>query len=404
VRSFGSGGVAANGNEIPTMNKLLRLYRLLARASQDSGRSISAIVAEILQLRSSVGRIGFSEYFDFRLYMGDLTPSQKRAFGGWKVQGILEEILIDEYARFLSLDKITMYGLLQSFGFPVPQMRAVYQSPRPSTLKALAGPAELAAYFAQSQTLPVYMKPSFGSYGRGNTLVLRIDNGVLTLGDGTTVAVDEFCAALDDGHGLGWILQEPLIPHSRIAEICGPKVSGVRVHTFLAPGGPVAVKAIWKISVGVEDSDNFRHGASGNMLAALDLETGEVLRVIGGTGFDQQVDPVHPVSGRPLVGFKVPFWSEIKALVCDANLAFPGFICPGWDVAICEDGPKILEVNQFGDIDLSQHAYRKGFLDDAMMSLLQSRALDPLLLGSSEQTNRSPKNNRLGRRTHHWRW
>ncbi len=387
-----------------TMNKLLRLYRLLSRASNDSSRSIFSLVAEILRLRSSTGRIGFSEYFDFRLYMSDLTLDQKRAFGGWKAQGVLEEILIDDYARFLSLDKITMYGLLENFGFPVPKMRAVFRSSRPSALTALATPAELAEFLARPQSLPIYMKPSFGSYGRGNTLIRRIDNGILTLGDASTIPVGEFCGALDDGHGLGWILQEPLTPHSRIAEICGSKVSGVRVHTFLSAAGPVAVKAIWKISVGLEDSDNFRHGASGNMLAALDLETGEVLRVIGGTGFDQRVDPVHPVSGCPLVGFKVPFWREIKAMVCDANLAFPGFICPGWDVAICEDGPKILEVNQFGDIDLSQHAYRQGFLDDAMRGLLQGRQLDALLSGASEKSNQSKKNSRFGRRTHHWRW
>lgn len=386
------------------MNKLLRFYRLLSRASQESGRSIISLVIEIFQLHSSAGRIGFSEYFDFRLYMSDLSPAQKRAFGGWKAQGILEEILIDDYARFLSLDKITMYSLLERYGFPVPKLRAVYRSPRPSALPSLANAADLATFFALPGALPVYMKPSFGSYGRGNTLVCQLDSGLLTLGDGSTVPVSEFCSALDDGHGLGWILQEPLTPHSRIAEICGSKVSGVRVHTFLSAQGPVAVKAIWKISVGREDSDNFRHGASGNMLAALDLETGEVVRVIGGTGFDQRVDPVHPVSGRPLLGFKVPYWHEIKAMVCDANLAFPGFICPGWDVAICEDGPKILEVNQFGDIDLSQHAYRQGFLDDNMMRLLQGRQLDTLLEGGSEKSNQSKKNSRFGRRTHHWRW
>lgn len=386
------------------MNKLIRLFRILSRASNDSGRSLVSLIVEIVRLRFSVGQIGFSEYFDFRLYAPDLSMDAKRAFGGWKVQGILEDILIDDYARFLSLDKITMYGLLANYGFPVPKMRAVYRSPRPSALTPLATPAELARFLEQPQALPVYMKPSFGSYGRGNTLVRGLEQGRLILGDGSTVALQEFCEALDDGKGLGWILQEPLTPHSRIAAICGSKVSGVRVHTFLSPAGPVVTKAIWKINVGKEDSDNFRHGASGNMLAALDLETGEVTRVVGGTGFDQKIDPTHPVSGEKLAGFEVPFWKEIKTLVCDANLAFPGFICPGWDIAICEDGPKILEVNHFGDIDLSQHAYRKGFLDEAFVGLMRSRQLEALLYGSAEKRSRSSQNNRLGRRAHHWRW
>jgi hypothetical protein len=386
------------------MNKLKRLLRLLSRAASESGRSVTSIILEFMQLRSSVGRIGFSEYFDFRLYMGDLSLDQKRAFGGWKGQAVLEEILIDEYAKFLSLDKITMYGLLQSFNFPIPQTRAVYRSARPSALVNLATPADLANFFKRAGSLPVYMKPSFGSYGRGNTLVKQLDGDRLTLGDGSTIGLKEFCESLDDGSSLGWILQEPLTPHSRIAEICGNKVSGVRVHTFLSPKGVTVTKAIWKINVGAEDSDNFRHGASGNMLAALNIETGEVTRVIGGTGFDQKVNPAHPVSGKPLVGFQVPHWQEIKALVCDAQLAFPGFICPGWDIAICEDGPKVLEINQLGDIDLSQHAYRQGFIDDAFVALMRERQLDGLLQGSSEKSSRSSKTGRLGRRTHHWRW
>jgi hypothetical protein len=52
-----------------------------------------------------------------------------------------------------------------------------------------------------------------------------------------------------------------------------------------------------------------------------------------------------------LEGFHVPHWNDVKALVCEAHKAFPGYVCPGWDVAICKDGPKILEVNFFGDIE-----------------------------------------------------
>ena len=86
------------------------------------------------------------------------------------------------------------------------------------------------------------------------------------------------------------------------------------------------------------------------------------------------------------------------------QFAFPGFICPGWDIAVCEDGPKILEVNYFGDIDLSQRAHRKGFVDDEFLALMRSRGLDGLLSRSTGERRRSPKNQRLGLRKHHWDW
>lgn len=381
-----------------------RLISNLIAASDCSKRPLSSVALEMLRLRLSGARLGFSEYFDFRLYEGDLNHAEKTQFAGWYLQGVLEDILIDDYARFMSLDKITMYTLLNGFGLAIPKLRAAYRSSRPSGLLQLNSEAELAAYLQTPGATPVYVKPSLGSYGRGNTLVQAANEDQLTLGDGSKVSVQEFCSSLDDRHGLGWVLQEPLTPHAGINAICGGKISGVRIHTFLSKSGPTVTKAIWKVNVGKDDSDNFQHGASGNMLAALDINSGQVTRLVKGTGATQVVNPPHPVTGAVLLGFRLPWWNEIKALVCDAQLAFPGFICPGWDIAVCEDGPKILEVNYFGDIDLSQHCHRQGFLDDQFMALLRGRGLDGLLHAAESPRKRSPINQRLGSRKHHWPW
>jgi Sugar-transfer associated ATP-grasp len=382
----------------------MRIKKTLIQAARDSNRSILSLVIEAMKLRYSVGGIGLSEYLDFRLYLDDLTFAEKTAFWGWRGQTILEEILIDDYARFLSLDKITMYALLRGYGLPIPEVRAVYRSQRPQSLLSIASPEALAHYFRDSTHLPVYLKPSFGSYGRGNTLVSRLEQDMVILGDASSVPLDNFCRSLDNGRPLGWILQEPLVPHAQIALACGEKISGVRIHTSLTPHGPEIVKAIFKINIGLEDSDNFQHGASGNMLAALDVNSGKVTRVVSGTGLEQKINPSHPKTGQALVGFQLPYWTEIKSVVYEAQLAFPGFLCPGWDIAICNDGPKILEVNSFGDIDLSQHVYRRGFVDEPFKALLSERGLLGLLTTANKPTEKCTRNNRLGRRKSHWWW
>jgi hypothetical protein len=386
------------------MRNLRRLISDFSAASKQSGRSVSSLFLELIKLRFGVGRLGASEYLDFRLHMNDLTFEQKCAFGGYRAEVILEEILIDDYARFLSLDKITMYCLLEGCGLPIPTIRAIYRSKRPSSLLCLDSPQALAAYLETPSSLPVYVKPSFGGYGRGNTLISGSDNGSLVLGDGTIVELHRFCESLDERGGLGWILQEPLVSQSGIAKLCGDKISGVRVHSFMTNNGPSVTKAIWKVNIGTEDSDNFRDGESGNLAAALDIHTGEVTRVVSGIGLDQIVNVPHPRTGAQLVGFRLPYWNEIKSLVCEAHLAFPGFICPGWDIAVCEDGPRILEVNYFGDIDLPQRAYKNGFMDEPFLSLMRDRGLDHLLFGTSGSKQRSPKTGRFGRRKHHWKW
>ena len=385
-------------------DKLLALISDFSVASNQSGRSFGSLLIELFRLRFGVGRLGASEYLDFRLHMNNLTLDQKMAFGGYRTEHILEEILIDDYARFLSLDKITMYTLLQGWGLPVPKIQAVYQSKRPLSLLCIDTAEALAKYLQNPSSLPVYVKPSFGGYGVGNTLIVSCNDGDLILGDGSSVELRKFCQSLDERGGLGWIFQEPLFSESSISAVCGNKLSGVRVHSFLTNNGALLTQAIWKINVGNEDCDNFRDGKSGNLAAALDIETGEVTRVISGIGLNQQINVPHPRTGVQLVGFRIPYWNEIKSLVCNAHLAFPGFICPGWDIAVCDDGPKILEINFFGDIDLPQRAYGKGFVDDFFLGLMRDRGLDHLLFGISGKGRRSEKTGRIGLRKHHWKW
>lgn len=383
---------------------LINLISIILKASKQSKRAVLTLLFEMTLLRLTGARIGFSEYFQFRLYETDIQFDEKKRFVGYAMQAILEEILVDDYARFLSLDKVTMYTLLEGYRIPIPEVRAVYKSNRPNELVQINSRSALTEYLKLPESTPVYLKPSYGGFGRGNTLILDSDGQRLTLGDGKTIAIDKFCDSLDDRGGLGWILQEPLTPHSSIKSICGAKISGIRLHTFLSKEGAVVTNAIWKINAGKGDVDNFQHGASGNMLATIDLDSGIVLRVVAGTGLEQRVNPFHPATGAKLVGFCMPYWQEIKFLVCNAHLAFPSFICPGWDIAVCEDGPKLLEVNVFGDLDLSQHSLRLGFLSERFMALMADRDLADLVSFSTENRKISPLNHRIGQRKHHWKW
>lgn len=388
------------------MDRIRWLMSSFRRAAAESGRSIPALFKEFLQLRFSVGRMGLTEYFDFRLFMDDLNLEEKRAFGGRRAQIVLEEILVDDYSEFISRDKPTTYSIFRDCGFPIPAIRALYATHRPSkAYQCLRSVNDLSAYLKNPANLPVYLKPSCGSYGRGNTLIVGVREDDLLMGDASVVKLRKFCDSLQTFNGLGWILQEPLHADPKIAALCGDKISGVRIHTFHTANGPRIHRAIWKINIGSKDSDNFHHGGSGNMLAQIDVETGRIERVIAGIGFGQKINPVHPVTGTPLRGFILPHWSEIRRLALDATLAFPGYLCPGWDIAVCEDGPRLLEVNSFGDIDLSQHAFRKGFIDAEFIAYMRSRQLDQFLFGPGGKRRRSKISDRVGnRRKLHWNW
>lgn len=382
--------------------KLLNTY---IKAASLSKRSLFSLLIEAARLRVSQTKLGLSEYIDFQLYKNDIPWAAKAAFGGQRMQAAIEDTLIDDYSRFLSLDKVTMYALMAGLKLPVPKTKAAYRSIRPSSIPQLQTPEDVLNFFADPGNLPVYIKRSFGSYGRGNILVTGFDGRNVILGNGSKEPLDDLCISLDEGRSLGWIFQEPLVPHPRIRALTSSdKISGLRVHTFFGKNDVKVTKAIFKINAGLRDSDNFEHGASGNMLAAIDVETGTVIRAISGVGLQQIEIPRHPSTRTEIVGFKIPDWDQVIELVTDGQKGFPGFICPGWDIALCPDGPKVLEVNAFGDIDLSQHAYRTSFLDENFIDLLRHRGLEHLLFAPAKSHMRSSRNHRLGIRKHHWLW
>ncbi len=376
-----------------------------AAAAGDSGRPLAMLLLEAVRLRFGTGRLGVSEYLDFQLYQNTLDWRRKQEFVGYRGQAVLEEVLVDDYSRFLSLDKVTMYTLMAGFKLPIPPLKAVFGGLRPQGIRQLANRQALVDFLTDARNLPVYMKRSFGAYGRGNVLVAATEGKQLILGNGSREDASVFAASVDDGKVLGWLLQAPLTSHARIQALThNNKISGLRLHTFMTPDDVVLTRAVFKVNAGARDSDNFEHGKSGNLLAAVDTSTGVVTRAYQRLAGKHVVNPVHPVTGQAIVGFQVPFWQEARELALNAHRAFPGFICPGWDIAICDDGPTILEVNAFGDTDLSQYASQTGFLDGKFMQLLKARGMDGLLARFPKAVAQTVQNSRKGARRSHWLW
>lgn len=85
--------------------------------------------------------------------------------------------------------------------------------------------------------------------------------------------------------------------------------------------------------------------AAGNMAAPIDPETG----VVNGPGvfsdITRQPADTHPVTGVPIVGFQVPYWTETLELVREASLLHPENRSIGWDVVVTEQGPGLIEGN-----------------------------------------------------------
>ncbi len=158
-------------------------------------------------------------------------------------------------------------------------------------------------------------------------------------------------AFLDRLHtdGIG-ILEEVVIQHPRMAEMCPTSVNTCRIATLLGDKQQGIVYAFLRIGNG-KVMDNVD---CGGMAVRIDLDSGTLLTV----GADKQGNTYekHPITGTPIIGFTIPFWEEAKAMCLEAAQIVPQLRFVAWDVAITENGPTFIEGNSFPSHAVPQFA------------------------------------------------
>lgn len=210
-----------------------------------------------------------------------------------------------------------------------------------------------------------FIKPSNGSHGEGTFSLTVADGEVRWAGRrGTFEDFFRYCvSALKRTKSL--IVQPKLLNHQTIRDIThATGLSTIRVVTVRKAGAVKIIGACLRVVVGDSETDSFSHGSSGNLLAAVDIVSGELIAARGSASktWPKLKDiSTHPTSGQPIVGVTLPYWPQVIRLVQKAHESIHDLQTVGWDVAVLEDGPIIVEANWRYDIDLIQVAYKSGF-------------------------------------------
>lgn len=200
----------------------------------------------------------------------------------------------------------------------------------------------LIEWIKKNQLKKLVAKEPLGTVGKG-VLILDVDqknkqiliNGI------------ESKIFLQDLYSKGFTLFESfIIQHSTLADITPKSINTIRIVTFVNND----VVEIWGalLRMGYDKSvDNFD---AGGLSAKIDLETG---RVIKGAKvkdpFNDTIYDNHPITNRPIIGVKIPFWEDIIELIKKAALEIEGVKTVGWDVAITNNGPTLIEGNDNWD-------------------------------------------------------
>jgi hypothetical protein len=99
------------------------------------------------------------------------------------------------------------------------------------------------------------------------------------------------------------------------------------------------------------------------MVAKVDLRSGVVGPATDGAlalGPGRGWCDTHPDTGGQIAGRVLPYWRETLELARRAHtLAFADHVVIGWDIAILDDGPCLIEGNKGPDLDLVQKSHRE---------------------------------------------
>ena len=136
--------------------------------------------------------------------------------------------------------------------------------------------------------------------------------------------------------------------HPKMNELSPTAVNTLRIVTLSSLAEPVDESGAWcavayatlKMGGVTGCVDNL---AGGGLAAGVDLETGTLCTNAVNENLESY--EYHPVTGTKVKGFEIPYYREAVEMALDAlnKYQIEGYL--GWDIALTETGPELVELN-----------------------------------------------------------
>jgi hypothetical protein len=200
-----------------------------------------------------------------------------------------------------------------------------------------------------------FCKPNSGRQGAG-ALHVELHSGSVRINDEERdLAFLEMVLSANS-----YLIQEWLVPrqHELMARFNPAVINSIRLTTFDSEPRPTVVCGLFRAAITSSAVDNF---SAGGVAVQIDVARGTIV----GGGLAKELNgylPAHPVSAVRFDGQPIPYFREAVRLVEELHARLRAKTL-GWDLALLEDGPTILECNRNGwDIAVSA-IFEPDFLD-----------------------------------------
>lgn len=285
-------------------------WRRAQAAGRQHGRPAAAVFADMLRY-AAFRDTAFNDYVELDFAM--LTPDERRTFMTSSLSNHIARTYDDEAKGGIFLDKLRFNEVFDAF---------------------------LGREWGDIRRLGVAGLEEFGR--RRGTIIAKIPDGQAGKGVERIQAADvedwgDLHARLLAANQV--LVEEVIRQHPELSRYCPGTVNTMRVNVFF--DGERVHLLSW--------AQKFGRGAvsdqpiSGGFYTMLDDEG----RAVGDghTGANANRFPTHPDTGAVIRDFKVPMVAELREMIDRIARVVPEVPYVGWDFAIGEDGPVVVEGN-----------------------------------------------------------
>lgn len=331
------------------------------------------------------------EYVDNHFSAPDMRLEEKEKFVSYNQLCWIQRDLNPRAERGI-LNKWVLYHILTDAGLPRPRVYGLFDPVFGYTTEgdSFNSIDDLRRILDENNLTKFVIKPASGDKGT-NVWVFSKRQGDLF----TTLAGDKM--SMEDLHHLmlemfntgmphrrdGIILQERVQQHDVLQKINPNCTNTLRVITLINNAGEVEVMINQlKFGRGKSMVDNASKGAATSYV----FDDGTISRVAVISRESLEMHECHPDTGAQAAGLKLPYYKEAIELAKEAQRRIPQLRSVGWDIAITNDGPMIIEGNTWYGWH-PQPRGRKGMICPGLREILDKEIM-PKYRGNSTPADR----------------
>ena len=192
------------------------------------------------------------------------------------------------------------------------------------------------AYYEEPKTNKVVIKPFRGGGGSG----VRIVN---------TYSYQEILSS----YSRNCIVEDFIEQHSFLNKIFSDSLNTLRVLTLNDNDKINVISAVLKF--GRYNTNNMDHFQHGGISVDIDLESGLLLKGKSIFKYFEDEDYLsHPETGIEFYNKPLPYFKEVMQTAIKAHKLFPSTKIIGWDIAVTEKGPCVIEANRIPGLEILQ--------------------------------------------------